>query len=363
VGGRLDPAVARVRLEVRAALTALTGAVPGGANTGASGGATGGLVLVGFSGGADSLALLAATCFEAPGTGLCAGAVIVDHGMQPGSADVAARAAAQAAGLGAAPVRVERVCVGTRGGPEAAARTVRHAALRRVADELGAQCVLLAHTRDDQAETVLLGLARGSGARSLAGMRPVTGRVRRPLLALTRAETRAACAAEHLSWWDDPHNADDAHARARVRHRLLPALEQELGPGIRDALARSADLLRADADALDALAAGLLETARAAPAGGLTGALSDAPGQWSESDVRLQVDVLVAAPAALRHRVLRSAAIAAGCPAGDLAAVHVVAVDRLLTAWHGQRGVDLPGKVRASRSGGSLRLAPRPVTG
>ena len=340
MGGRLDPAVARIRAEVRAALSDLTDASPGG------------LVLVGFSGGADSLALLAATCFEAPKAGLSAGAVVVDHGLQPGSADVAARAAAQAATLGAAPVRVERVDVGSRGGPEAAARTARHAAVSRVADELGAVCVLLAHTRDDQAETVLLGLARGSGARSLAGMRPVTGRVRRPLLAVPRADTRAACAADQLTWWDDPHNRDDAHARTRVRHRLLPALEEELGPGIRDALARSAELLRADADALDELGAALLT---AATAGG--------PGRPDEPGVHLAVDVLAAAPAALRHRALRSAAVAAGCPAGDLAAVHVAAVDRLVTGWHGQRGVDLPGKVIASRSRGWLRLAARPVTG
>ena len=339
MGGRLDPAVARVRARVRAALSDLADAFPGG------------LVLVGFSGGADSLALLSATCFEAPKAGLGAGAVVVDHGLQPESADVAARAAAQAAALGAAPVRVERVEVGSGGGPEAAARTARHAALGRVADELGAVCLLLAHTRDDQAETVLLGLARGSGARSLAGMRPVTGRVRRPLLTVPRADTLAACAAERLSWWDDPHNRDDAHARARVRHRLLPAMEDQLGPGIRDALARSADLLRLDADAMDELAGDLLAAATAG-----------VPGK-EDSGVQLEVDVLLGAPAALRHRALRAAAIDAGCPAGDLAAVHVAAVDRLVTGWHGQRGVDLPGRVLASRSRGSLRLAARPVTG
>ncbi len=335
MGGRLDPAVAGTRLAVRRALADV-----------AADAARGSAVLVGCSGGADSLALLAATCFEAPRAGLCAGAVVVDHGLQPGSAEIAERAAAQAAALGAEPVRVERVVVGARGGPEGAARTARHAALDRVADELGAVCVLLAHTRDDQAETVLLGLARGSGARSLAGMRPVSGRLRRPLLSLTRADTRAACAALGLTWWDDPHNADDVHARSRVRHTLLPALEHGLGPGVRDALARSADLLRADADALDALADALL-----------TQAVEAAADDADQAGISLGVDVLAEAPAALRHRALRSAARAAGCPAGDLAALHVQAVDALVTDWRGQRGVDLPGRVRAYRSGGSLRLS------
>ena len=327
--GRLDPAVARVRLAVRRSLADL---------------APGDVVLVGCSGGADSLALLAATCFEAPRAGLRPAAVVVDHGLQPGSARVAEQAAAQAAGLGAAAVRVERVRVEPRGGPEGAARTARLDALDRVAAELGAACVLLAHTRDDQAETVLLGLARGSGARSLSGMRPVAGRVRRPLLGLPRDDTRAACTAAGLTWWEDPHNDEPAHARVRVRHRLLPALERELGPGVRDALARSADLLRADADALDALAAGLLEAAQDGAA--------DPP--------TLTVDVLTGAPPALRQRVLHRAALAAGCPAGDLSATHVLAVDALVTDWHGQRGVDLPGRVRAWRAGGSLRLGRRP---
>jgi tRNA(Ile)-lysidine synthase len=329
VRGRLDPAVARVRLAVRRSLADL---------------APGAVVLVGCSGGADSLALLAATCFEAPRAGLRPAAVVVDHGLQPGSAQVAQQAAAQAVRLGAADVRVERVRVPPRGGPEGAARTARREALDRVAAELGAACLLLAHTRDDQAETVLLGLARGSGARSLSGMRPVAGLVRRPLLGLPRDDTRAACTAAGLTWWDDPHNDDPAHARARVRHRLLPALERELGPGVRDALARSADLLRADADALDALAAGLLETAR----------------DEAAEPPELSVDVLSRAPAAVRQRVLHRAALAAGCPAGDLSATHVLAMDALVTGWHGQRGVDLPGRVQAWRSGGSLRLGGRP---
>jgi len=328
VGGRLDPAVARTRVAVRGALADLD---------------PGDLVLVACSGGADSLALLAACCFEAPKAGLTVGAVVIDHRLQDGSLQVAVRAAKVAATLGAEPVRVERVTVGRQGGPEGAARAARHAALQRVADELDARVLLLAHTRDDQAETVLLGLARGSGTRSLAGMRPVSGRVRRPLLDVTHDDTVQACRAEGIEWWDDPHNADVVHARARVRHALLPTFESQLGPGVRDALARSADLLRADADALDSLADLLFHQA------------SDS---WG-----LRVEKLTSAPDALRHRALRTAALGAGCPAGDLTAAHVLALDALLTDWHGQRGVDLPGRVRAERVAGALRLSTPGVTG
>jgi len=328
VGGRLDPAVARTRVAVRECLADLE---------------PGDLVLVACSGGADSLALLAACCFEGGKAGLSVGAVVVDHRLQDGSLEVAVHAAKVAAALGAEPVRVERVAVGRQGGPEGAARAARHAALQRVSDHLGAKALLLAHTRDDQAETVLLGLARGSGTRSLAGMRPVIGRVRRPLLGITHDETVRACRAEGIEWWEDPHNADPAHARTRVRHTVLPVLEDQLGPGVRDALARTSDLLRVDADALDALADLLFH---------------QAADSWG-----LRVDLLLSAPAALRHRALRTAAVGAGCPAGDLTAGHVLALDALLTDWHGQRGVDLPGRVRAERVAGALRLSASGVTG
>src|SRR5215207_3414871 len=150
---RLTPPIADVRRAVRAVLPPA------------------GLVLVALSGGADSLALAAATAFEAPRAGCRAGAVIIDHGLQQGSAEVAARAAAQAAELGLQPVLVRRVAVAPagEGGPEASARIARYAALDAAAHETGAVLVLLGHTLDDQAETVLLGLARGAGAASLSG--------------------------------------------------------------------------------------------------------------------------------------------------------------------------------------------------
>src|SRR5215468_924069 len=247
-----DPAVAAVRLGVRRRLADRTSAV------GALGPVGPVLVLAACSGGADSLAMAAALAFEAPRLGMRAGAVTVDHGLQPGSGEQAARVAATLRGLGLEPVHSLRAVVADRGeagypGPEAAARRARYTAIEAAAVECGATAVLLGHTMDDQAETVLLGLARGSGARSLAGMQAASGRYLRPLLGLRRAQTIAACAAQGLEPWEDPHNADPAYARTRVRQQILPMMEELLGPGVAEALARTADSLRADADALDAL--------------------------------------------------------------------------------------------------------------
>jgi tRNA(Ile)-lysidine synthase len=277
---------------------------------------------------------------------LGAGAVVVDHGLQPDSSHVAEAAAEQCRGLGLDPVLVREVEVGTAGGPEGAARTARYDALRDAADELAADVVLLAHTRDDQAETVLLGLGRGSGARSLAGMAPAVGLLRRPFLEVPRATTAAACIASGLRPWHDPHNDDPQYTRVRVRHEVLPVLEEALGPGVVEALARTAGLLRADADALDQLAADVAETA-----------LSRTEGQ-----VRTDVGVLEEQPDAIRTRVLRQAALEAGCRATDLTAGHVASVDALVTDWRGQRWIDLPQGVRAVRKGGFIILGPD-VTG
>ena len=315
------PAVAAVRLAVRRGLADL---------------AAGDLVLVAASGGADSLALAAATAFEAPRLGLRAGAVTVDHGLQAGSAQRAAEVASVLTVLGLAPVDVCTVQVGAGGGPEAAARAARYQALAAAADEHSAQAVLLAHTRDDQAETVLLGLARGSGGRSLSGMAPVARRYRRPLLQLDRETVRSA--ADALPVWDDPHNSDPAFARVRVRQEALPALETAFGPGVAAALARSAALLRADADALD----GWAEQAHDAVAG---------------PDGSLDVAALAVLPVAVRSRVIRRAALSAGAPAGDLQAEHVEGVDALITDWHGQGPLHLPGRVMVRRECGRLLIA------
>nr|WP_277628404.1 tRNA lysidine(34) synthetase TilS [Arsenicicoccus dermatophilus] len=299
-----------------------------------------GLVLVACSGGTDSLALASAVAFEVDKTGRAAGAVVVDHGLQDGSVQVAAQAADRCRDLGLHPVVVRRVEVRAgAGGPEDAARTARHGALAEVAAQLGAVAVLLAHTRDDQAEQVLLGLARGSGARSLAGMPPVRGIVHRPLLGVTREDTTAVCRHDGLTPWADPHNADPTYARVRAR-ALMPLLEEQLGPGIRDALARSAALLRADADALDALAQDWL-AARAAGAAVPDGTVTTLPAAE-----------LAALSRAVRSRVLHRAALAAGATPGALTAAHVDALDALVTRWRGQGPVALPGSVTARRTSG-----------
>jgi tRNA(Ile)-lysidine synthase len=355
-----DPAVAAVRLAVRRSLAALPGS--GGPEGGPHGSPRGPLVLAACSGGPDSLALAAALAFEAPRHGCLAGAVTIDHGLQPGSAAQSARVAAVLRQLGLDPVHRIEVQVAGRGtaagyaGPEAAARAARYRALEATAVECGAAAVLLGHTLDDQAETVLLGLARGSGARSLAGMSETAGRYRRPLLGLRRDQTRAACAALGLTPWEDPQNSDPAFARTRVRHDVLPLMEELLGPGIAEALARTAGHLRADADALDELAeqAGS-ELMTGWPADGQDAA--EGPGGDERT---LEVAALAVLPGAVRARVLRRAAIAAGSPAGSLGSVHVGRMEALVTAWHGQRAADLPGGVRCQRRYGRLHFTIRP---
>jgi tRNA(Ile)-lysidine synthase len=336
-------AVAEVRNAVRACLSDLT---------------AGDLVLVACSGGADSLALATAAAFVAPRLDLRAGGVTVDHGLQPGSGERAAEVAGLLAKFGLDPVRAVAVTVpsgrGARAGPEAAARVARYGALDLAAEEYGAAAILLGHTLDDQAETVLLGLARGSGGRSLAGMPARRGRYRRPLLAVRRATTGAACAELGLEPWQDPHNRDLRFARARVRHQALPALETALGPGVAEALARTASQLRADAECLDDLAfteSGQLRGYGSEIPGGLGGV---GPPGASRDPARLDVGRLGALPAAIRTRVLRDAAIMAGCPPGALTAGHIDRIDALITKWRGQRWVDLPGGVRARRRDGKV---------
>jgi tRNA(Ile)-lysidine synthetase-like protein len=310
------------------------------------------LVLVSCSGGADSLALAAALAHVAARDGLRAGGVSVDHGLQPGSAERARGVASDLVRLGLDPVEVVHIQVADDlQGPEGNARRARYAALDAAASRHGATAVLLGHTRDDQAESVLLGLARGSGARSLAGMAAAAGRYRRPLLSLPRETVRAAVPGGFTAW-QDPHNSDLTFARARVRCHVLPALEAELGPGISAALARTAELLRADADALDAWADRVLTECV------LEGRSPGGKPQQYSFDHGLGIGSLATYPQAIRKRVLRRAAIAAGSPPTDLTAAHVEAMDALITKWRGQVGVDLPGKLRASRVGGVLGFGP-----
>jgi tRNA(Ile)-lysidine synthase len=321
VGGALPPPVAAVRNAVRASLAAV---------------APGALGLAACSGGQDSLALAAALAFVAPRAGLRAGAVTVDHGLQEGSAEHAAGVALTLRGLGLDPVRTATVAVAGPGGLEAAARAARYAAFEETAADVGAAAVLLGHTLDDQAETVLLGLARGSGPRSLAGMPPRRGLFVRPLLGVRRSVTAAACAELGLPAWSDPHNSDRRFARVRVRLDALPALEAALGPGVAEALVRTAGQLRDDAEVLEKIAAS----------------------QRKRDDTAMSAVSLAGLPGAVRTRVLRSAALEAGCPAGSLTAAHVARIEELVTDWHGQRGVDLPGGVRAARRSGEVLFEP-----
>jgi tRNA(Ile)-lysidine synthase len=264
---------------------------------------------VALSGGADSLALAAVAAGLRPTT-----ALIVDHGLQAESGRVAATAREQALSLGCVDAQVLSVYVGSAGGPEAAARAARYAVLDAAR---GDAPVLLGHTLDDQAETVLLGLGRGSGARSIAGMRAWDPPWCRPLLDVRRALTHAACAELGLTPWQDPHNADPRFTRPRLRTEVLPLLEEVLGGGVAEALARTAAALREDTDALDDDAA--RASAVVATEGGLV------------------TSRLAELPTAVRRRVIRGWLLTTG--ARDLTDVQIRAVDRLVTDWHGQGGV------------------------
>jgi tRNA(Ile)-lysidine synthase len=315
---RIPAPVAAVRAAVRRALPA------------------GGLALVACSGGADSLALAAAARFVGRSVGL----VTVDHGLQAGSERRAADVAAWARSAGFDPVEVAPVDVtGLPGGPEAAARSARYAALSAAADRAGAAAVLLGHTRDDQAETVLLALARGAGPRGLAGMPYQKGLFLRPLLDVPRADTRKACAALGLVPWDDPHNVDPAYARSRVRGSALPALIAALGAGVVGNLARSASLIAADNNALDELASAALASAR--------------------TEAGLSVAGVAGLSPAVRTRVLHGWARELGVAGGALSHRHVAALDTLITDWHGQGPAHLPGGIVVARERGALVRVPR----
>jgi tRNA(Ile)-lysidine synthase len=308
---QLPPPVATVRAALREALHRHTRP---------------GRVLVACSGGADSLALATAAAFVGPRAGRAVGLVTVDHGLQPGSADRAAAVADWG------DVR------GRPGGPEAAAREARYAALVDAARRSDAVAVLLGHTRDDQAETVLLALARGAGPRGLAGMpvsREVDGiQLLRPLLGVSRADTRTACTAEGLQPWEDPHNVDPAYARSRVRASALPALVDALGPAVLDNLARTATLLAADAAALDAIAAAALAACR--------------------TDAGLRLGELAELAPAVRTRVLHGWCRELGAPGAALSHRHVTALDALVVDWHGQGPAWLPGGIGVARRGDLL---------
>ena len=294
----------------------------------------GDLVCVAVSGGADSLALAYALSLEAPKLAIQLHAVTVDHQLQSASGAQASRVVVQMKSLGIE-TTVAKVSVEITEGLEASARKARYAALDSVGETLNAVAIFLGHTRDDQAESVLLGLARGSGTRSLSGMAPHQGKYIRPLLSITREQTEKLCNEVSLDAWQDPHNKDAEFARVRVRTVAIPTLEKTIGPGISEALARSAELLRHDADALDA---------------------------WAEREIEhldladLECEHLAHLPRAIRSRIIRMAIYAAGAPSGSISAEHVASVEALIMGWSGQGPSHLPGGVKVERFSGRLSL-------
>ncbi|MBU3715655.1 MAG: tRNA lysidine(34) synthetase TilS [Candidatus Nanopelagicaceae bacterium] len=311
----------QIRLAVRAELTDLS---------------AGDTVLVAVSGGADSSALAAGLLAEAKERAIRPIAVIIDHALQPNSADVAMNTKAELAKVGFTNIEIKRIKVEVTDGMEASARRARYAALNEIAESTNAVAIFLGHTKDDQAETVLLGLARGSGTRSLSGMAERIDKYRRPLLSITRSQTETACKEVGVKYWSDPHNQSMEYARVRVREKVLPLMESEIGPGIADALTRSAKILRDDADALD---------------------------QWAEEvldeidPIEMDIETLASLPRAIRSRVIRKAIYLAGAPSGSLSAEHLEPVEALVTAWKGQGPVSLPGGVTVARISGRLSLS------
>jgi len=292
-------------------------------------------ILLAVSGGADSLLLAAATTLEANKVGIQLSAIVVDHQLQSGSGDVAVLTQKRLGKLGIAEVKISQVEVVGAGGMEAAARRARYDALDAEADRIGAVAIFLGHTEDDLAETVLLGLARGSGTRSLSGMAFQVGRHVRPFLELTRAQVLAACKESGIEFWSDPQNEDSSFARVRVRNEILPKMEKEIGPGISKALARTSRILREDADALDSIAGGIF-------------ANLDDPTQ-------IPIESISDLPIALRKRVIKRAIEAMGAPA--LSAEQILEVEALVGAWKGQGPVALAGGITARRDSGRLTLS------
>lgn len=326
---RLTSAVAETRIAVRNALE--DAELPANA-----------LVLVALSGGPDSLALAAATAFEAPKVNLRAGAVIVDHGLQTESAEVAERTAVLARDMGLSPVEISRVTVTEhQEGPESAARSARYSAFRKAAAATGSARIFLGHTRDDQAEQVLLALARGSGTRSLAGIPPKRGMFVRPILGVSSHTTAQACTDLGLEPWQDPHNEDPTYTRARVRHRIIPMLEEELGPGIVDSLARTAELAREDTEAFDEMISEMIEEIV----------------EHAEAGIAVHSGALFANPAALRNRIIRYVAKAEF--GVQLTRQHTLEVAKLVTDYKGQGALHLPG-IRVKREGAYIVMSAAP---
>ena len=293
-------------------------------------------VCVGVSGGADSLALAIAAKLEAEELNLDLIGVIVDHGLQENSGDVAASTKKKLEVIGYSNIFVGKANVSITDGIEASARRARYLVFQQALETFGATSFFLGHTKNDQAEGVLLGLARGSGTKSLSGMQEVTGPFIRPFLNIDRSVTEAACSEFGVEYWSDPHNLNTEFTRVRVREIVLPLIEKEIGPGIIDALSRSAKILREDATALD---------------------------EWAErvfgevDPLDIEISLLANLPIAVRSRVLRLAIYAAGAPSGSISATHLEPIEAFVSDWRGQGHTSLPGGVKVCRISGRLSLS------
>ncbi len=312
--------ISKARLAVRESLAPLS---PGDA------------VIVAVSGGADSLLLAYCLNVEGAALALRIRAVIVDHQLQDGSAKIAIEAKTALQKMDIKEVEIIRVDVVKSDGIEADARNARYNALNSVADKSSATAIFLGHNKDDLAESVLLGLTQGAGTKSLAGMSTHDGRYIRPFLALSREEIISACDEVGIVYWSDPHNDDLRFTRVKIRKQIIPLMERELGPGITDALARSARIFREDSDALDTLTDEIFATI--------------------PDPTSIEVELLERLPSALRKRVIRRAVALLG--ATRITAEHLGWVDSLISQWHGQGEVALPAGVTARRESGRLALS------
>ena len=321
---RLSPAQGLIRLAVRNCLTSNT--------------KPGQKLLIAVSGGADSLALAAACEFEAKKLGLKIAAAVIDHSLQNNSDKVAAQTAKTLAALGFEEVVVKKIAVGKAGGPEAAARSARYIALETLRQKTKSHFIVLGHTSSDQAETVLLGLVRGSGSKSLSGMSEKTGFLLRPLLDIERATTEAFCKDSGIKYWSDPQNKDEKFLRVMIRKHVLPFLEKQLGGSVAASLVRTSDQLREDNTYLESQADKSFKKYA----------------KVSGSGISFDAKALEKLPAAILNRVIKKALDGFG---SESSRIHVLAVSDLVLSWHGQKPLALPG-VRVVRKGNTISFEP-----
>jgi tRNA(Ile)-lysidine synthase len=321
---RLSPAQGLIRLAVRTSLTSNT--------------KPGQKLLIAVSGGADSLALAAACEFEAKKLKVKIAAAVIDHSLQNNSDKVAAQTAKTLATLGFEEVVVMKIAVGKAGGPEAAARTARYTALETIRQKTKSNFVVLGHTASDQAETVLLGLVRGSGSKSLSGMSEKTGLLLRPLLGIERATTEAFCKDSGIKYWSDPQNKDEKFLRVMIRKHVLPFLEKQLGGSVAASLVRTADQLREDNTYLESQADKSFKKYA----------------KVSGSGISFDAKAIEKLPAAILNRVIKKALDGFG---SESSRTHVLAVSDLVLSWHGQKPLALPG-VRVVRKGNTISFEP-----